>query len=195
MKESQLVEDAQRLKAGLADLPDPVVKPFLIMVSGLPGTGKSYFCRRLAERVPLVILESDNLRKSLFPRPTYTAEESFRLFQACHRVVEDLLKGGIAIAFDATNLGEHHREPFYHIADRVGAVLIIVRVDAPPEVVYQRLEGRAIGVDVEDRSEADWEVYRRMRSAVERIRRNHFAVDTSKDITPVLDKVVRRIGQ
>jgi len=195
MKESQLVEDVQRLKAGLADLPDPVVKPFLVMVSGLPGTGKSYFCRRLAEKVSLAILESDDLRKLLFPRPAYTAEESFRLFQACYKVVEDLLKGGITLAFDATNLEEPHRERFYHIADQLGAGLIIVQVDAPPEVVYQRLEGRATGVDLEDKSEADWEVYRRMRSRVQRIHRNHFVVDTSEDITPTLEKVVHRIGR
>jgi len=34
-----------------------------------------------------------------------------------------------------------------------------------------------------------------MKPAAQRIRRNHFAVDTSKDITPVIDKIVRRINQ
>ena len=30
-----------------------------------------------------------------------------------------------------------------------------------------------------------------MKTTVEEMRRNHYAVDTSRDITPVLDKVVR----
>jgi predicted kinase len=77
----------------------------------------------------------------------------------------------------------------------VGANLIIVRIDAPPEVVYQRLEQRAKGMNPGDNSEADWRVYRRMKPTAQRIRRNHFAVDTSKDITPVIDKIVRRINQ
>jgi len=179
----------------LEGLPEPVVKPAFIMVSGLPGTGKSYFCRRLAERLPIAILESDSLRKLLFPSPSYTAQESFRLFQACYRFIEELLKRGITLALDATNLEEHHRERFYHIAEQVEANLIIVRIDAPPEVVYQRLEQRAKGMNPEDSSEADWRVYHSMRSKAQRICRNHFAVDTSKDITPVIDKIVRAMNQ
>jgi len=195
MEKSQLVEDVQRLKESLGELPEPVVKPTFIMVSGLPGTGKSYFCRQLVERVPLAILESDSLRKLLFPSPSYSAQESSRLFQACSRLIEELLRRGISLALDATNLEEHHRERFYHIVEQVGANLIIVRIDAPPEVVYQRLEQRAKGMNPKDSSEADWRVYRRMKPTAQRIRRNHFAVDTSKDITPVIDKIVRRINQ
>ncbi len=195
MEKSQLVEDVQRLKESLGELPEPVVKPTFIMVSGLPGTGKSYFCRQLVERVPLAILESDSLRKLLFPSPSYSAQESSRLFQACSRLIEELLRRGISLALDATNLEEHHRERFYHIAEQVGANLIIVRIDAPPELVHQRLEQRSKGMNPKDSSEADWRVYRRMKPAAQRIRRNHFAVDTSKDITPVIDKIVRRINQ
>jgi predicted kinase len=195
MEKSQLIEDVQRLKESLGELPEPVVKPTFIMVSGLPGTGKSSFCRQLVERVPLAILESDSLRKLLFPSPSYTAKESTRLFQACSRLIEELLRRGISLALDATNLEEHHRERFYHIAEQVGVNLIIVRIDAPPEVVHQRLEQRAKGMNPGDNSEADWRVYRRMKSTAQRIRRNHFAVDTSKDITPVIDKIVRQTNR
>src|SRR4030042_5722213 len=190
MERSQLIEDVQRLKETLRELPEPVVQPPFIIVSGLPGTGKSYFCHRLAERVSLVILESDSLRKLLFPSPSYSTQESFRLFQACYHLIEDLLKRGIPLALDATNLEERHRERLYHIADQVGANLIIVRVDAPPEVVYQRLEKRARGINHEDNSEADWKVYQKMKSSAQRISRNHFRVDTSGDIASAIGKIV-----
>jgi hypothetical protein len=157
----------------------------------LPGTGKSYFSRKLAERLPSVIVESDALRKRLFPTPTYSAEESHRLFCACHRLIEEFLGGGIPVILDATNLVEHHREPLYRIAQRLQARLILVQVEAPRELVRQRLQGRAEGVNHEDKSDAGWSIYQRMRTRVERISRNYFAVDTSRDITPVIDKVVR----
>jgi hypothetical protein len=57
--------------------------------------------------------------------------------------------------------------------------------------VRQRLENRSSGADSFDRSEADWKVYQKMRASVQKIRRNHFAVDTSRDITPVINKIVR----
>lgn len=172
-------------------MPEPTVNPPFVVVSGLPGSGKSYFCRKLAERLHFPILESDNLRKMLFPNPDYSPEESSRLFQACHRLIEELLRRGIPLIFDATNLVERHREHLYRIADTVGAQLILVRVEAPPDVVRQRLNDRPSAAARHDRSEADWRVYQKMRSSAQRIRRNHFAVDTSRDITPVIDKIVR----
>ncbi len=190
MGDSQLISDVKRLAESLVKLPEPVVKPTFIVVSGLPGTGKSYFCGKLAERLRFVVLESDALRKTLFPVPGYSPEESARLFRALHRLIEGLLKKGVSLILDATNLSERNRERLYNIADRLEAKLVLVRVEAPPEVVYARLKSRVGGAD---KSDADWSVYQKMKPAVERIRRNHYAVDTSRDITPVLDKIVREV--
>jgi hypothetical protein len=191
MDVERVASDVRELKKALGEIPEPVAKPAFIIVSGLPGTGKSYFSRKLAERLPSVIVESDALRKRLFPSPTYSGEESHRLFCACHRLIEEFLGGGIPVILDATNLVEHHREPLYRIAQRLQARLILVKVEAPRELVRQRLQGRAEGVNHEDKSDAGWSIYQRMRTRVERISRNYFAVDTSRDITPVIDKVVR----
>lgn len=194
--EIKVLNDAQQLLESLEQHPEPVVRPAFIVVSGLPGTGKSYFCRRLAERIPLYILESDMMRKTLFPSPVYSAEESARLFQAIHHLIEQLLKKGISIVLDATNLSERNRERLYHIADQLNAKLILVRVEAPPEVVRERLKNRTEGAALEeDHSEADWEVFQKMKTSVQKIGRNHFAVDTSRDIAPVLDKIVREVNR
>ena len=190
---SQLTSDVERLLVGFGELPEPVVKPAFIAVSGLPGTGKTYFCTKLAERLPCVILESDALRKALFPSPSYSPEESARLFQVLHQLIERLLKKGISLILDATNLSEHNRERLYNIAERLGVKLVLVRVEAPPEVVYARLRSRTEGVSPQGHSDADWSVYQKMKPAVERIRRNHYAVDTSRDITPVLEKIAREV--
>ncbi|MGB2856589.1 MAG: ATP-binding protein [Dehalococcoidia bacterium] len=186
-----VVADVQKLKQGLGELPEPVANPVFVIVSGLPGTGKSHFSRKLAEQLPSVILESDTLRKRLYPSPTYSAQESHRLFNACHRLIEELLDSGITAILDATNLVEQHRERLYLISQRLKVKQIIVRVEAPREVVLQRLQGRSRGIDRGDNSDADSGVYQRMRARAERIRRNHFVVDTSRDITPVVDKIAR----
>jgi predicted kinase len=193
--DTKIISDTQRLVERLGRLPEAVVKPVFIVVSGLPGTGKTYFCSKLAERLPFITLESDALRKTLFTAPTYSPQESSHLFQVIHNLIEGLLKKGIPLILDATNLSERYRERLYHIADRLNVKLILVRVEAPPDVVYQRLKNRAKDTNLEDNSDADWTVFQRMRSTVQQIRRNHFAVDTSRDITPVLDKIVREINK
>jgi predicted kinase len=194
MNASRLADDVSVLRQCLTRLPEPVVAPVIVVVSGLPGTGKSYFCRKLTERLDMVILESDSLRKQLFSSPTYDKEESTQLFKACHGLVEELLRKGISVALDATNLEEHNRERLYHIAGQSGAKLIIVRMEAPPEIVRQRLERRVMRGDLSNHSDADWNVYSKMKSTVDKIGRNHFAVDSSKDIAPVIDKIVRLVN-
>ncbi|MEK7354564.1 MAG: AAA family ATPase, partial [Chloroflexota bacterium] len=191
---TDLISNRQLIEA-LGPLPEPVVQPPFIVVIGLPGTGKSFFSRRLAEKLPCVILESDWVRYQLFNNPVYSPEESARLFQVIHSLIEELLSKGIPVILDATNLSERNREILYHIADKVKATFILVRVEAPPEVVRQRLEARTAGNNLNDNSQADWEVYQRMKFSVEKLTRRHFAVDTSRDITPVIDKILREVNK
>jgi len=191
MSRSQVSADLVKIKEGLGSFPEAVVNPPFVVVSGLPGTGKSFFCCRLAQRVPFVILESDALRKKLFPSPNYGAEESARLFSACHLLIAELLEKGIPVIFDATNLSERHREHLYRISDSAGAKLILVSIEAPSSVVHQRLQARKEGAEPQDKSDAGWEVYRRMKDDAQKIRRNHFVVDTSRDIDPAIDKIMR----
>ncbi|MBN1693135.1 MAG: ATP-binding protein [Dehalococcoidales bacterium] len=193
MKTPKVITNARWLTNNFIELPEAEAEPTIIVVSGLPGTGKSYFCRRLAERLPFLILESDALRKRLFPEPKYTAEESASLFRAIYQLIVDLLKKGIPVILDATNLEERYRERIYNIAENVDAKLIMVSVKAPPELVQKRLKKRLENKNIHDNSDADWAVYQKMKPRVERIRRKHFSVGTSQDITPVIDKVVREV--
>ncbi len=192
MEHSQLLSDVRQLTERLGQLPEPVAKPAFIVVSGLPGTGKTSFCDKLAKRLPFVILESDALRKVLFSSLSYSQQESSRLFRAYHRLIEGLLKKGIPLILDATNLAERNREHLYSIADHLDVKLVLVLVEAPPHIVRARLETRQRGAN-QSNSDADWTIYQKMKPSVQKISRNHYVVNTSGDITPVLDKIVREV--
>ena len=193
MKPDQPSQDVNVLRQHFAVVPEPVIHPVFVVVSGLPGTGKSFFSRKLAERTPFLIVESDEMRKALFPNPDYSAEESSRLFKALHSLLEELLQKGISIILDATNLVEFQRERLYHIGDKIGVKLILIQVTAPAEVVRERLRQRANRKEISDKSDADWNVYEQMKTRVSSIKRNHFVVDTSQDIEPVIEKILRSI--
>ncbi len=191
----QLLEDARKIEEYAQPLPPPRASPALIVLSGLPGSGKSYFCRRLASRHPLACLESDALRKALFGQPTYSADESRRLFSACHLVLSRLLTRGVAAIFDATNLREVHRRQVYRIADDHKAKLILVHLQASSPVVHERLEARAKGPRSQDLSDAGPEVYERMQRDVEPISRPHINVDTSADIEPAIATILQQLEE
>ena len=167
--------------------------PFLIVLAGLPGTGKTHFAKELANRIPLLVLESDRLRKVLAPQPRYTPGESARLFGACHLLIEEYLAQGHRVLFDATNLTEKFRRPIYQIARRVSCPLVLMRFTAPRDVVRRRLAQRVAGMHPEDFSDAGWQVYCRMAPHEEAVQGRHFNVDTTQETATVLEEVVRLV--
>ena len=165
--------------------------PVLIMMSGLPGSGKSYLSQRLAQQLSAVVIESDCVRKVLFSQPTYSAQESAIVHRTCQEAMRRLLGKGVRVIFDATNLVEFQREVLYNLAERSGARLLIVRTVAPEQVIRDRLERR--GENAEGASDADWRIYRRMSKREQEIRRTHLCIDTSHDMDDAVRKVMRAV--
>jgi hypothetical protein len=183
--------DVERILAAVRPDATRRPRPALAVLVGLPASGKSRVAAELRARTGAVVLESDELRRLLFPRRTYRAEESRRLFAAIHAATEQLLREGVSVIVDATNLAQAERAPLYDIAERTGARLSVVLVTAPPELARRRLARRAgTGVTY---SEADAQVYERMSRRLEPIQRPHHVVDTSQEIEPVVRAVVREM--
>ena len=168
-------------------------RPFLVMLSGLPGTGKSHFARRLAGCLPLVVVGSDRVRKTLIPKPEYTRGEHLRVFSACHLVIEEMLRQGRTVVFDATNLTEGFRQPLLDLARRQGASTHIILFTAPLKVIRRRLQDRAAGIGTDGVSDADWSIFSRLRPGQEPITDAHWVIDSSKTIREELDRLARLI--
>lgn len=167
----------------------PVPTPWLVMLCGLPGVGKSVVARCLQARLRAAVVSSDEIRLALFPQPTYAAPEHARVFAVCHAVIEGLLRRRLPLIMDATNLAQTHRRRVYAIADRQGAPVFPVWVSAPEEVVRARLSRRD-----GDPVLAGWDVYRAMRETVEPLPGHHFAIDTDGDIGPALNRITDAVA-
>ena len=77
--------------------------------------------------------------------------------------------------------------------------LLIVELTAPEHLIRQRLSQReahtAAGHATDDNSTAGIDVYERMIRSAQLIRRDHITIDTSRDITSALNKVVAQLQQ
>ena len=165
-------------------------QPLLVAMCGLPGTGKSYFAARLTEQVPFLILETDRLRKVLVEHPKYTTGEHRRVFRSCYQLIQYYLINGYSVLFDATNLNEEFRSYLYDIAEATHAPLAVVHATASESTVRRRLKQRKADRHANTYSDAGWLIYTRLAPVEEPVQRDHYALDTSKDIAPVLDQVV-----
>lgn len=173
-------------------------QPLLVAMCGLPGTGKSHFAAKLTGEVPFLVLETDRLRKVLVEHPKYTTNEHRRVFRSCYHLIDEYLSNGYSVLFDATNLNEDFRIPLYDISESTGAPLALVHVTAPTDTVRRRLKQRKAERHANTYSDAGWLIYTRLAPVEEPVQREHYAVDTSKNITSVLEQViawVRSSGQ
>ncbi len=188
--------DLQLLRSAYADeLPQTTGgSPSLVILCGLPGTGKSHFARELARRAPFVWLNSDRTRKLLVDTPSYSRREHRRVFSAMHVLTRGYLRDGYSVVFDATNLNENVRRPLYESANEVGVEPLIIRFTALPELVRRRLSDRAEGIGEASQSDATWDVYSRMAVADQPVPRPHLLVAGPEDVESVMLETLRRTG-
>ena len=162
----------------------------LIVTSGLPGSGKSYLSRNLAEHLPLVVLNSDALRKALVVNPQYTQKENYRLFVAIQALTKLLLDLNTSVIIDSTNILEVNRKAFTDIAETLNVRCLLIHLTPPEEISRLRLEQRKLQLDHFDHSAAGWKVYERMRSKVEPIRFEHLSISSSSDFHLAVNQIV-----
>jgi aminoglycoside phosphotransferase family enzyme/predicted kinase len=150
----------------LTELEAPGRRPCLLLVAGLPGTGKSRLARELADHAGFCVVRSDVARKELAGLLTqgqttpqvreslYTAEWNERTYAECLRRAERLLFDGNRVLVDATFREDQQRQAFLEAAVRWGVPGGMLLCQAEPETVRQRLVARQ-----GDASDADWSVY------------------------------------
>ena len=188
--------DLERLRSAYAEeLPKTTgAWPSLVILCGLPGTGKSHFARELARRAPFVWLNSDRTRKLLVNTPSYSRREHRRVFSAMHVLTRGYLRDGYSVVFDATNLNENVRRPLYASASEAAVEPLIIRFTAPSELVRRRLTDRAEGVGEASQSDATWDVYSRMAVADQPVPRPHLLVAGPEDVESVMQETLKRTG-
>jgi len=149
-------------------------RPGLVLIGGLPGTGKSTLAVSLAERAGFGVLASDPTRKELagldpgtsaadaFGAGIYTAECNDRTYDALlERAEARLLEGGRVIV-DASFREDGRREAFLDLARRHRVPALFLVLEAPPARVRQRIASRHGGpsdadVDIYEAAAARWE--------------------------------------
>lgn len=159
----------------------------LLMMVGLPGTGKSSVVENLQKRVSCVVVSTDNIRLLMRNKPTYTAAEMMLVYEVCYSIIEARLKQGQRVVFDASNYLAARREHLKKLAQRAGAPVAVCYVQAAQDVIRERLQQRNTGNRREgDLSDADWSVYKWMVEAQEPVVGDHLILDTSSTLASEL---------
>lgn len=145
-------------------LVQPSIRPALLLVSGLPGVGKSLLARGLGQHANFEVVRSDVVRKELaaasgltaasYGEGLYSSDWNDRTYTECLRRAELLLRNGKRVIVDASFSSDRRRRDFINLANRLFVPVLWLFCEAAEDVIRKRLDARH-----EDASDADWSIY------------------------------------
>ena len=124
----------------------------VIIVFGLPGSGKSIFAERLASMLHASYISSDKIRKDMYTHPSYTAEEKHTVYKVMLDKMRVSMEENRNVILDGTFYSNEIRSRF--IEATAGKIdLFFIEVTAEESVVRARLASQR------EFSDADLQVY------------------------------------
>jgi predicted kinase len=160
----------------------------IVIVLGLPGSGKSYFASRLARMLGADYVNSDRLRKELFPKRTYSAEEKSKVYEAMFQKMEEAIAHRKNLVLDATFHKNATRKQFMNSIKRKEQ-LFFIEVQAEENTIKQRLKKSR------PYSEANFEVYKLIQKQWEPLQIPHLTIESTNDnIDRMLQEAVQYLN-
>ena len=154
----------------------------IVIVFGLPGSGKSFFARRFAAMIDAVYINSDRVRKKLVVSRTYVEKEKLAVYNEMFAQMKEVLKHNKNLVLDATFYNNDIRKKFLGEAEGAGRICFI-EVKAEESLIRERVQEKRVD------SEADFEVYQKIKNQWEPLNEDHLILQSTDDnINEMLNK-------
>jgi predicted kinase len=168
----------------------PMHKPQLIVLSGLPGSGKSTIAERLAERLHLTVFSVDPIESAIVKAGI---QRSFETGVAAYLVAEALaseqLKLGNSVIIDAVNAEEEGKDVWRGLARKHKLELIVLQVIVSDRALHkQRIESRVRGLL--GFSEVTWERVEAREKVFTAWTEPTLQLDSARDLETIVEEAV-----
>jgi predicted kinase len=165
----------------------PSMSPTLVVVCGLPGSGKSTVGEAIADRLDARLLRTDVVRKDLVADPQYTPAENAATYEAFFSRAAETLDAGTSVVLDATFVNRENRGRARGVADRAEVAFELVHVTCEEAVVRERIAARE-----GDASDADFDVYLHKRENFDPFETEPVTIDNSGSLDATMRQVEAR---
>ncbi len=144
------------------------------LIMGLPGTGKTYFAKALAERLQALHSNTDGIRMEHGLRGDYSEESKERVYELLLQKMLEAAREKKDVVLDATFVKKELRDRFIHPLESEGIPYRLIRMTADRSVIRERVS--------KDRpeSEADMEVHDALEKEMDPVVREHFVLDSGE---------------
>jgi len=142
----------------------------IILVCGLPGTGKSLLGKEIEKRIDAFLLRTDEVRKKLSCSPEYSDESKKEVYRIFFLIAGYIIRTGKNVILDGTFYREEYRKMAGNLADEFNEDLKIIECTNIEERIKRKMEER------EDISDADFSVYRKIKKVWEPVKEEHLVI-------------------
>lgn len=123
--------------------------PKLIVLMGLPGSGKSYVSSYLNEKHGYTVLSGENITCAIFGTEKCSGSEYALAYKTLRELAIKLLKQGYSVVIDGTNLKHVFRKQIYDEIAYSPTILLYLKTD--DKTALERISNR--GVDYENKKD------------------------------------------
>lgn len=163
--------------------------PILIIIMGLPGSGKTYFAKAFSKRIGGMHINSDMIRKDLDKQPAYAAADKAAIYSVMFNQVCQALKRGEIVVVDATFSLYKYRQPYFDFAQKNQIPVRPILVEADEHTIALRLQKKR------PFSDADITVYKKIKSEFEPLNREHLVLNSDKhSLEEMLEQCIEYMG-
>ncbi len=166
----------------------------LIVMAGLPATGKSTIAQTLAEELPAIVLNKDEVRAALFPPSEieYSTQQDDFCLDIMLQVAEYMLRKDrdkIVILDGRTFSRGYQIDQVAEVAQELGVPLRIIECVCSDETARRRLAQDADHL-AENR---DFDLYLSIEARFEPIERPKLVLDTDHDFAQCVEQSLRYV--
>lgn len=160
----------------------------IVLICGLPGTGKTFLSNKLSQYINSTVLSTDKIRKELIQKPTYTPWERALIYDVLFLLAKYLHSSGINCILDGTFNMEKSRREIKDLLNLSNDQFYIIECICPEDLIITRLLLRK-----DDYSDATVSIYLKMKKIYEPVKQKHMSINTSRPIDKNIDRILRYI--
>ncbi len=117
-------------------------KPLLIYLYGMPGAGKSYLARNIADNYGMAVVSSNKIRNILFENPTYDKSENDIVEKLMIDQAEQFLKNDIGVVYDISASRIMQRRALRGLSRKLKINDLLIWIQIDQDTAYSRSTNR-----------------------------------------------------